>query len=111
MIFSPFGKDSGGFFTTGGLGLSFSRAGFSAQRNPRPKKRAMEMVRKMRIDAFIFDSILPPKLLKVFPFPSMEDHVNSSNLKENFNLKGKNVIFLTQWKIEVNKILNLNFEF
>jgi hypothetical protein len=51
------------------LGLSFSGTGFAAQRNPTPKKRVKEMMRKMKIDLLYFDFIVSPKKKKLFPLP------------------------------------------
>jgi hypothetical protein len=52
---------SGGLVTTAGLGLSFSGAGLAAQRNSRPKKREIEMVKRIKIDLLNSDFILPQK--------------------------------------------------
>jgi hypothetical protein len=70
MNFSPFSPGSEGLVTTAGLGLSFSGTGFAAHRNPRPKKRVKEMIRKMRIDLLYLDFIIPPKMKNSSP-PSL----------------------------------------
>jgi len=58
ITFSPFGKDSGGFVTTAGLGLSF--AGVAAQRAPYPQKRTIEITTKTKSDLANFILIVPP---------------------------------------------------
>jgi hypothetical protein len=60
IIFSPFGKDSGGFVSTGGLGLSF--AGVAALRVPYPPKRAIEIAMQAKSDLENFVLIVSPNL-------------------------------------------------
>jgi len=59
--FSPLGKDSGGFATSAGLGLSFPGTGVAAHRIPVPQKNVKEMMIEMRMDLLNFSSIAPPK--------------------------------------------------
>ncbi len=58
--FSPLGKDSGGFATPAGLGLSFAGTGVAAHRIPVPQKNVKEMTIRMRMDLLNFSSIVPP---------------------------------------------------
>jgi hypothetical protein len=61
MNFSPFFAESGGLVTAAGLDVSFfSGVGVAAHINPRPKKRAIEMARRITIDLLNFVFILPP---------------------------------------------------
>jgi hypothetical protein len=61
IIFSPFGKESGGLVTVAGLGLSFSGAGFAAHRDWRSKNKKLIKIRKMKIDTLVTVFIEPPK--------------------------------------------------
>jgi hypothetical protein len=62
MNFSPFFPGSEGGVDTAGLRVSFSGAGFAAHRDPRPKKRVTEMIRRIKINLLYLDFIIPPEL-------------------------------------------------
>jgi hypothetical protein len=57
--FSPFLPDSGGLITAVVLGLSLSEAGFSAHRNPTPKKRTTKVIKERRIPLLAINLMVP----------------------------------------------------
>jgi hypothetical protein len=59
MNFSTFFPGSEGLVISAGLAPPFSEAGFAAHNIPKPKRRATEMMRKIRIDLLNFDFIVP----------------------------------------------------